>query len=373
MKDPHPLANPPTRSLSREGWMLRTLLLVGCGAILAIWAMESVRGEVSHWDRWAYPGMLAVLTACAAVLTWWPQWTTGVRVVAVAVFNGYLLLSLHLVLFDVAEAPDPYQLLSSLFWMPMGYGTAFIFLGMPLALLFSLVLFAATFGPVFWHVAVGDMPHWPAYLAPMISNLAVAQVVYVVVLLAVSRLRDDYHRSQARVELMRQVASTDPLTGLLNRRSLADHIAAGQALVRRAAQPLSVVLIDVDHFKQINDGLGHAAGDAVLVELSALISAQLRGSDQIGRWGGEEFLIVAPATAQEAARELAERIRQAVADPSLLPGRPVTVSLGVAECQPLESVDALIQRADLALYAAKAAGRNRVCLADAFSPSGSSA
>ena len=355
--------------------MLRGLLLAGCVAIVVIWTMESVRGELANWDRWAYPALLAALGSCAALLTWWPQRADLARLIAVAAFNAYSPLALFNVLFASEGPPDEYQLLTNLYWLPMAYGTAFIFLTMRAALLLSGTVYGATFGVILWHLDRGDMLHWPAYLGPMMNNLAVAQVVYVIVLLAVSRLRADYYRSQAVMETMQQVASTDPLTGLLNRRALSDHLAAAHSLVQRGAQPMSVILIDVDHFKQINDAGGHALGDQVLVGLAGRLQAQLRLSDRLGRWGGEEFLVMAAATPLAAAAELAERIRRA-ASQTPCAGRDVTLSLGVAQCRADDTIDSVVQRADRALYAAKAGGRNRVCLEEppaALSPSGSSA
>lgn len=355
--------------------MLRGLLLAGCMAIVLIWLMEALRGELAPWDRWAYPALLGALALCAGLLTWAPRHANLARVIAVTAFNTYPPLALFHILFGADGPPDEYQLLSNLYWLPMAYGTAFIFLSMRVALALSALVYAATFGVILWHLDGSEAAHWPAYLAPMMNNLAVAQVVYVIVLLSVSRLRADFYRSQAKVEAMQQVASTDPLTGLLNRRALSDHLAAARSLVQRGAQPMSVILIDVDHFKQINDEGGHALGDQVLIELAAGLQAQLRGSDRLGRWGGEEFLVMAAATPRHAAGELAERIRRAVADTTCAGGRRVTLSLGVAECRPGDTIDSLVSRADRALYAAKAGGRNRVCVeVDAgVSPSVSSA
>ena len=355
--------------------MLRALLLAGCAAIVVIWSMEFARGELASWDRWAYPSLLTALACCSALLTWAPQHANLARLIAVASFNAYPPFALFNILFVSVGPPDEYQLLTNLYWLPMAYGTAFVFLTMRTALVLSAVVYAATVGVILWHLQRGNMLHWPAYLAPMMSNLAVAQVVYVIVLLAVSRMRADYYRNQAVMEAMERVASTDPLTGLLNRRALSDHLAAAKALVQRGTQPMSVLLIDVDHFKQINDAGGHALGDQVLVELSARLQSQLRLSDRLGRWGGEEFLIMAAATPLVAAAELAERIRRAACGTPCA-GRDISLSVGVAQCRPEDTIDMVVQRADRALYAAKAGGRNRVCLEEAaaeLSPSESSA
>ena len=128
-------------------------------------------------------------------------------------------------------------------------------------------------------------------------------------------------------------------------------------------------MIDADHFKQVNDTYGHNAGDAVLLEIMTRLKATLRAEDFVGRIGGEEFLVVLPATPEEEAMRVALRIRERIAEQTLLYGReeiPFTVSIGVAERDPGEAnIDLLVKRADDAMYAAKRAGRNRVLAASA--------
>jgi diguanylate cyclase (GGDEF)-like protein len=189
----------------------------------------------------------------------------------------------------------------------------------------------------------------------------VAQLVYVVLLLAISQLRQDMQQSRLQAQAMQQVATTDALTGLANRRALDEHLAAGTALAQREIQIMSVLLIDVDHFKRVNDTRGHAVGDTVLVDLAALLEPLLRASDRMGRWGGEEFLVVVPATVLQTAAELGERLRRAVEGHAFGHGLRVTISIGVAECGMNDTVGQLLVRADAALYAAKQTGRNRVC------------
>jgi len=186
-----------------------------------------------------------------------------------------------------------------------------------------------------------------------------------VLLTAVVRLRNSHDRAQAHVEVMRELALTDVLTGLPNRREVTDRLTSAIALSHRAGQPLSVALIDVDRFKAINDRFGHDTGDAVLRRLGELMGLQLRGGDVLGRWGGEEFLLFAPGAPVRAAAELAERVRRTVATHAFAHGEPVTISLGLAQCSAEDDLAALVKRADLALYQAKRNGRNRVELAPA--------
>ncbi len=125
---------------------------------------------------------------------------------------------------------------------------------------------------------------------------------------------------------------------------------------------MSLVLIDIDHFKRVNDQHGHAAGDAVLRHFAATLQATLRSTDFAGRWGGEEFLVVTPQAGADTAATLVERLRDALAATSFdaaVPGLRITFSAGVAECAPGEDLHLAIERADRALYQAKRSGRDR--------------
>jgi len=173
-----------------------------------------------------------------------------------------------------------------------------------------------------------------------------------------------------RARLLRS-GFTDVLTGWHNRRYLTVRIGEELARARRDRNRLVCLMLDVDHFKQVNDTWGHAAGDVVLQELAQRIESQVRASDVAARYGGEEFVVLLPGTDVESASKLAERIRMEIAaSPIGLPGGEeviITASIGIAEVSPgpddkdLKTLgDSLIARADVALYAAKSAGRDRV-------------
>ncbi len=162
-------------------------------------------------------------------------------------------------------------------------------------------------------------------------------------------------------------ASTDALTGLPNSRSCRDTLKRMVAHAGRALSPVTAILLDLDHFKQINDRFGHGAGDDALAGVGDVLRTTLRTSDFAGRYGGEEFLLLLPDTDNEGGLDAAEKVREAVQalDIGQLDG-PITASLGVAT-YPADAIDpdALVRQADRALYAAKNAGRNRVMLATA--------
>jgi len=184
----------------------------------------------------------------------------------------------------------------------------------------------------------------------------------------VNRLRmrlSDSHRSlKEAFERIEQLAIRDELTGMYNRRFLMECLARERSRAERLSAPLCVCLIDIDRFKAFNDTLGHAAGDAVLRALATVASAALRTIDIIGRYGGEEFLVVLPGTPLAGAAAAAERLRAGIAAAryEMLGERQVTATLGVAEYARGEEISALLARADRALYAGKAGGRNRVVL-----------
>jgi diguanylate cyclase (GGDEF)-like protein len=166
------------------------------------------------------------------------------------------------------------------------------------------------------------------------------------------------------VEDAQRLAAMDGLTELLNRRAFLEYIARERARSDRHAFPLSLLLLDVDHFKAVNDTRGHAAGDAVLKGVARVLTGAARASDVIARWGGEEFVVGLTQTGESGARVAAERMRRAIADTAYPcpEGEPlrVTASIGAASADAPWKIEALVAAADAAMYAAKARGRNRV-------------
>jgi diguanylate cyclase (GGDEF)-like protein len=152
----------------------------------------------------------------------------------------------------------------------------------------------------------------------------------------------------------------DALTGLSNRRAILTQLAGMVSAARRHGHPLSIAVLDLDHFKRINDSHGHKTGDQVLVTAARVLGAHLRAEDQLGRLGGEEFLVLLPDTDVSAAAHVAEKLRAELAGARTKV--PVTVSIGLATWDG-EAPEDLLHRADEALYAAKAAGRDRVMAA----------
>lgn len=213
----------------------------------------------------------------------------------------------------------------------------------------------------------GDEIRLESLVIASIVPVAVATPVSVALMTLLRNL--DSARSEAH-----QLANTDLLTGLFNRRRW---ISVAEGEFRRAAHggtPLALLILDVDNFKQVNDVHGHQLGDRVLCAVADACSAVLRPLDAVARWGGEEFVVLLPASGAAEAARLAERVREAVAAISLDNHGcrvPVTVSAGVAssEHDPFNpDLERLLHAADCAMYSAKQGGKNRVCIAEPPSP-----
>lgn len=158
-------------------------------------------------------------------------------------------------------------------------------------------------------------------------------------------------------EKLEQLATTDDLTGSFNRRYCRSLLESATA---EGERPLSLLMIDIDHFKKVNDAFGHVVGDQVLVELARTITGVIRETDVLTRWGGDEFVVLMPLCDADGAANIAERICQTVAAESLLDSAPMTVSIGVSQAREGEDMKDWVARADSALYRAKEAGRDRV-------------
>ncbi len=216
--------------------------------------------------------------------------------------------------------------------------------------------------------ALRYLGHAPASASVIVLDAALlalvsSPILYVVVLRPIRREHHIRVLAEQRAAMLGRLAMTDWLTQLLNRHGIEVATLEAMAISERYRRPLTVALLDIDRFKAVNDRHGHDAGDRVLVQLARVLSREIRTPDKVGRYGGEEFLLVFPETPIEAALSLVRRIRRVVSenDFELESGRiELTVSIGVTEFRPGENLRALLSRVDSAMYDAKRSGRNRV-------------
>jgi diguanylate cyclase (GGDEF)-like protein len=195
-------------------------------------------------------------------------------------------------------------------------------------------------------------PPWSSRF--LVANFAVISLSSILVIAYYERSRKAAH------DAIERLAVTDRLTGLNNRVRLDQALAAETRRAERSGAPFSLMILDIDHFKWVNDEFGHSIGDEVLKSFAAILRGCSRSIDLVGRWGGEEFLLLCPNTDQSGVVELAERIRRKVEETPFGVAGHRTVSIGVAEFRKGDDERSLLNRADGALYRAKGQGRNQV-------------
>jgi diguanylate cyclase (GGDEF)-like protein len=243
--------------------------------------------------------------------------------------------------------------------------------GLVVAVGFYVLSLAVTSSYIFLHLAGNDEVRLASLTLQNLASLTLqnyaAGAMVLCFLYVLARYRDSVQSISLQYELLEKVAFLDALTGLPNRRRMYDVMQQQLELATRYGTPFCIALIDIDHFKRINDAFGHLKGDEVLKQVADVLRSDLRAADQLGRWGGEEFLLVLPQTTLKEALAAAERSRQAIELHMGLASQPITISCGVTCYLPTDVTTTLVGRADDALYHAKENGRNKVVSSEAVS------
>ncbi|CAM5378682.1 GGDEF domain-containing protein [Rhodanobacter lindaniclasticus] len=243
-------------------------------------------------------------------------------------------------------------------WIPVIYVFVFMLAGHRASLLISLAILAL-------FVAIGL--HLLLHARQPDGNFTIQMLAVSAVLIAALYFLSGYQQrlqvAQLTVDELAHLANTDELTQLPNRRLLAERVESELVRFARYGRTFTVILFDIDHFKNVNDRFGHPVGDRVLVALAARVRESLREVDTLGRWGGEEFIIILPEVDLADGLRKAEALCARVAAQALFGDHAITISCGVADVHPGDTADSLFGRTDTALYIAKRQGRNRAeCL-----------
>jgi diguanylate cyclase (GGDEF)-like protein len=233
-----------------------------------------------------------------------------------------------------------------------------------------------TYFGIYFGGQYGVFPHWTIevlgrpelLILPKIANVVAGCVVLGLLLFHwLPRAVRDWKQSEERTRDLQVLAAIDPLTGLYNRRQFETMARAELARCQRYVRPCSFLMIDIDHFKRVNDTFGHEMGDWVLKMVATTLATAKRDADVVARFGGEEFVVMLPETSLEAAAMVAERFRSMVFANAMAIGEAklsLTISAGIGEATASSSgIEAILRDADQALYEAKQTGRNRVCVA----------
>ena len=343
--------------------LMRRVVLLLCGtgvlSVLAIWHMELVDGTLEPFNRFGYPAMVLVFSVGFFALWRFPAVLPWVRWAGFLSICAVLMTDLWGQTRESGPLLDNYNALTLWNWLPLCYAMAFFMLQSRHAFIVvatMLALFACS-------MLVRGSAHTPYATQDrsLMLNTLISHAVLVSCLVGMVWLKHVVAMQGEQASRLNRLAATDPLTGLANRRQtleLLEQLARDGRLERSPV----LMLCDLDHFKNINDGWGHAMGDLVLVAVAGALRASTRDDDTVARWGGEEFLIVLPATRGLDPLELAERLRARVEALQVAdrhqPPIPVTLSVGIATLAAGESGAGWLKRADEALYRAKDAGRN---------------
>jgi diguanylate cyclase (GGDEF)-like protein len=238
------------------------------------------------------------------------------------------------------------------------YLVAFLFLSVKQAVFSTLAIYALLVGLLILPY-MGFAQVESSALKALSINITLSHAVYIFCMFGVIKLKQNQKESQLKAMQMEQAANNDGLLGIGNRRLLQAELNSRVA----KHTPFSLLLIDIDFFKSINDIHGHLVGDDTLREITQCMKDNLRPQDVLGRWGGEEFLIIANGAKFDSDLTLAERMRKAVENHTFSTVGQVTVSIGVAQFRPNTPLSQTFSEADKALYQAKNAGRNQVVAA----------
>lgn len=339
-----------TLSDKRKRALYLAALLVGLPSVLLTWRHYGHEVPFIGWTYPALAGLIVVWIVLVLIRSIPIRWTEYFVQTSLALFS----LAKYLALINAPENSLLLNELHATFWtIAILFVLGYILANHTIALFMALGYSLATFGLALWFLYP---ERYTLFLEVFRLQVRVAVIALLTFILAA--VKDDLRKTERQAAILQVAANTDALTGLPNRRMmnelLENHLRGGL---------FCLLLVDIDYFKEVNDAYGHERGDEVLRSVAEALRLHSRATDIVGRWGGEEFLVLLDLQEAEAGIELAERLRQNIE--ALQPtGLRVTISLGGTVSRPGDSIASLTRRADLALYAAKSSGRNCVCWQD---------
>jgi diguanylate cyclase (GGDEF)-like protein len=349
--------NDPIETATRKVFLIGTP--VGILSLLAVWGIGLNQHNITVANIFILP-LLAAVFLLLAVLYW--RHVIQLRTFELILYGlvlSYALIEFASIIMTITFINGSFGPIFTL-WLPFVFILGFLVLNTKRALLLSSLFFLAML-----ILGAASCIHFLLYgLAfpdfTLLLQVYIASAFYIAVLYLVSRIKERYISERVIANDLSKLAMTDSLTQVDNRRLLTQLLNEEVTRAERHYLPLSVLLFDLDRFKDVNDTFGHNAGDEVLQEVAGQLRLAIRTSDPFGRWGGDEFLVLATNTDGKQAVELAERLRDTLENYHFSTVGKVTASFGVTTYQVGDSPETLIRRADMGLYKAKSCGRNRV-------------
>lgn len=333
--------------------LLAIFVLSWVGTALA-WALMESRGVPSPTLRAVFAANIVFHPLMFAMVYWrvLPERLVDLSCLlfAAGICAACMVLRLYFPAYGARIDLEPLYL-----WIPVIYVFAFTVSGHKSSLALSLGILT-----LFFVISLPYLLHSPSErFANFTIQLHVVSAVLVAALYFFSSYQQRLQMAQLTMDELAALSHTDELTRLPNRRRISQVVGYELARFERYGRGFALIMIDIDHFKDVNDRLGHQAGDQALKALALRARQTLRDGDTLGRWGGEEFVIVLPEAGLDDALRKAHALCAHVARPPLIDGLPITISCGVANITPADTAESLFHRADAALYAAKQQGRNR--------------
>ena len=330
--------------------IFRWLLLLAIVSFSSIWSIDLSSGIISTFDAASYPICIAAFILVLAV--------SFIRTINFALlhFVTYCVVAGYLISSSAWHHTAENAVFSnSTQWLGLNYVIAYLFLDVKKAAPTTIIVFIVTIGA---HFAAVIQHNTVSETFGVLANIAVANAIYMVLLWTVLKMRVKGELIQQNARALESYANIDPLTKIRNRRSIEKHLDNAHQRWQQKRLRYSIIMMDIDYFKSINDLYGHLEGDQVLMAFAQALSDKVPTNTILARWGGEEFLLLVPEYSQKEAFELAENIRQSIEQTSLALSAKVTMSVGVGHCEEAERLADLLSVADHNLYAAKHAGRN---------------
>ncbi|NJL47426.1 MAG: GGDEF domain-containing protein [Leptolyngbyaceae cyanobacterium SM2_5_2] len=352
------LDQPEKLQILKQRW-LNILFTIALVVISGIWASEAlIRHEVNPIDQVAYPTLLCSISMAIVLLRVRPQAYTWAVMGTVGVTVLYAVVFLQAIIWGYSPVRDNYNLSAFPQWYPLCYLAIFFSAEKQAAMASTVVYVSLVISSVLHGWLERDLPAQER-IFPYLLHMIMSHPLYIGAFVVLATLQTSVAKAQAEA----RQADIDHLTNLANRRAATRTLTQALGQLSLGASTPGVMLIDVDRFKEINDGFGHGIGDQVLIQVAQLLQVGLSKTAMAARWGGEEFLIILAPTAHEELYQAAQQLRQQLAEAVHPTVGQVTASFGVALAEPGESLEGLMKRADDALYLAKQNGRNRVVLA----------
>jgi diguanylate cyclase len=332
--------------------LFRRLLIIAIVGFGAIWAIDVSSGLISPFDARAYPICLIAFALMYALSIITKINHQSLHFITYFIVAGYLTSSSiwhH-------AAPNG-QFSNAAQWLGLNYVIAYLFLEVKKAAPTTIIVFTVT---IIGHFTVLIQQQTFNDTMGVVLNIAIAHLIYIFLLWTVIRLRIKTDKAAARADMLENYAYVDLLTGILNRRGLEKVFSELHLDAAKQKQSYAILVIDIDYFKQVNDTHGHLVGDKILSHIAAKLSRVIHPNDLLGRWGGEEFIVLTLNRTPQQAMDLAENLRTGVSNLIIDGIAGITVSIGIAYSNEAHSNSDVFKIADQRLYAAKQAGRNTI-------------